>query len=40
MTGMQRPQITGVDMELLRSPLKRTMLARKLAENGETKAEV
>lgn len=38
-TGMQRPQITGVDMELLRSPLKRTMLARKLAENGETKAE-
>ena len=39
-TGMHRPQITGVDMELLRSPAKRMMLARKLADNGETKAEV
>ena len=39
-TGMHRPQITGVDMELLRSPAKRMMLVRKLAENGETKAEV
>ncbi|SSI92834.1 Uncharacterised protein [Klebsiella pneumoniae] len=39
-TGMYRPQITGVDTELLRSPLKLTMLARKLAENGETKAEM
>lgn len=38
-TGMHRPQITGVDTELLRSPAKRMMLARKLAENGETKAE-
>jgi len=38
-TGMQRPQITGVDMELLRSPAKRMMLGRKLAENGDTKAE-
>ncbi|MFC2192173.1 capsid protein [Enterobacter hormaechei] len=37
--GMHRPQINGVDKELLRSPLKRTMLARKLAENGSTKAE-
>lgn len=37
-TGMQRPQITGVDMELLRSPLKRNMLAQKLAEHDETKA--
>jgi hypothetical protein len=37
---MYRPLITGVDTERLRSPLKRTMLARKLAENGETKAEV
>ena len=39
-TGMHRPQINGVDMELLRSPAKRMMLARKLADNGETKAEV
>ncbi|MDR9889160.1 hypothetical protein O7047_02780 [Pseudenterobacter timonensis] len=39
-TGMHRPQITGVDTELLRSPLRRTILARKLAENGETEAEV
>lgn len=39
-TGMHRPQITDVDTELLRSPAKRMMLARKLAENGETKAEV
>ncbi|SXD07417.1 Uncharacterised protein [Klebsiella quasipneumoniae] len=38
-TGMHRPQITDVDTELLRSPAKRMMLARKLAENGETKAE-
>ena len=38
-TGMHRPQITGVDTELLRSPAKRMMLARKLAENGETEAE-
>ena len=38
-TGMHRPQITGVDMELLRSPAKRMMLARKLAENDGTKAE-
>ena len=37
-TGMQRPQITGVDMELLRSPLKRNMLAKKLAEHDGTKA--
>ena len=37
-TGMQRPQITGVDMELLRSPLKRNMLAQKLAEHDKTKA--
>ena len=39
-TSMYWPQISGVDMELLRSPAKRMMLARKLAENGETKAEV
>ena len=38
-TGMHRPQITDVDTELLRSPAKRMMLARKLAENGETEAE-
>ncbi|HCM9502866.1 capsid protein [Enterobacter roggenkampii] len=38
-TGMHRPQITGVDTELLRSPAKRMMLARKLAENDGTKAE-
>ena len=37
-TGMQRPQITGVDMELLRSPLKRNILAKKLAEHDGTKA--
>ncbi|MGU0057753.1 hypothetical protein ACVXG7_31960 [Enterobacter hormaechei] len=29
MTGMHRPQITDVDTELLRSPAKRMMLARK-----------
>lgn len=38
-TGMHRPQITGVDTELLRSPAKRMKLARKLAENDGTKAE-
>ncbi|EQA4096797.1 capsid protein, partial [Enterobacter hormaechei] len=38
-TDMHRPQITDVDTELLRSPAKRMMLARKLAENGETEAE-
>ena len=38
-TGMHRPQITGVDMELLRSPAKRMMLARKLSENDGTKVE-
>ncbi|MEB7877700.1 capsid protein [Klebsiella oxytoca] len=36
-TGMQQPQITGVDRELLRSPLKRNMLAQKLAAHDETK---
>ncbi|MCL7680260.1 capsid protein, partial [Klebsiella pneumoniae] len=36
-TGMHQPQINGVDMELLRSPAKRMMLARKLAENDGTK---
>lgn len=38
-TGMHRPQITGVDTELLRSPAKRMKLARKLSENDGTKAE-
>lgn len=38
-TGMHQPQITGVDMELLRSPAKRMKLARKLSENDGTKAE-
>lgn len=38
-TGMHQPQITGVDMELLRSPARRMKLARKLAENDGTKAE-
>ena len=37
-TGMQRPQITGVDMELLHSPVKRNMLAKKLAEKDGTRA--
>ena len=37
--GMHRPQITGVDTELLRSPAKRMKLARKLSENDGTKAE-
>jgi hypothetical protein len=36
-TGMQQPQITGVDRELLRSPLKRSMLAQKLAAHDEAK---
>ncbi|MCK6999613.1 capsid protein [Enterobacter kobei] len=39
-TGMRRPQITGVDMVLFRSPVRRMTLARTLAEKGGTKAEV
>lgn len=39
-TGMHRPQITGVDMELLRSPAKRMMLARKLSSNSGAEGEV
>ncbi|TYD50122.1 capsid protein [Cronobacter sakazakii] len=39
-TGMHRPHLAGVDTELLNSPAKRMMLAKALAENSGTKAEI
>nr|WP_283331786.1 hypothetical protein [Edwardsiella anguillarum]WHQ29123.1 hypothetical protein MQ093_03910 [Edwardsiella anguillarum] len=38
-TGMNRPAVSGVDMELFRSPTKRMQLAARLAAQDHEQAE-